>query len=296
VDAFFRNPARLCADIDMACWETVLELDPERGRVLDEDQVDLACLAIADFADLKSPFFAGHSRAVAALAAGAASHAGLPAADRTDLARAGLVHDLGQVAVPARAFTGSSQGDAELEQLRLHPHYGERILSRAPALSRLAAIVGQHHERCDGSGYHRGTNMTGLSVAGRILAAAEAYQDMIEARAGRPAMSGEGAAAALRRQARAGALDGEAVAAVLAAAGHRVPVRRDLVAGLTQREIDVLRLIARGQSMKEIARTLGISPKTADNHTQNVYAKIGVKTRGGAVLFAIEHGLTSPDS
>jgi len=104
-------------------------------------------------------------------------------------------------------------------------------------------------------------------------------------------MSPDAAAEELRREVRDGRIDGDAAAAVLAAAGHRVAVKRELVAGLTEREIDVLRAIARGQSMKEIARALGISPKTVDNHTQNLYAKIGVKTRGGATLFAIEHGL-----
>jgi HD-GYP domain-containing protein (c-di-GMP phosphodiesterase class II) len=168
------------------------------------------------------------------------------------------------------------------------------VLARPPALARLGAIVGQHHERCDGSGYHRGTRASGLSVPGRILAVAEAYQGMIEERPHRPALSADAAAQALKREARNGCLDGDAVAAVLAAAGHQLPVRRELVAGLTGREIDVLRLIARGQSMKEMARTLGISPKTVDNHTQSVYSKIGVKTRGGATLFAIEHGLCTP--
>src|SRR4029453_8746722 len=90
-------------------------------------------------------------------------------------------------------------------------------------------------------------------------------------------------------------IDEEAAAAVLAAAGHKPPpVRRQLIAGLTERELDVLRLVARGKSMKEIGRALGISPKTVDNHLQHVYPKIAVKTRAGATLFAIEHGLAGP--
>jgi DNA-binding CsgD family transcriptional regulator len=81
---------------------------------------------------------------------------------------------------------------------------------------------------------------------------------------------------------------------VLAASGHRVAaVRYTQIAGLTPREVEVLRLIAGGQSIKEIARTLGVASKTADNHIQNLYAKIGVRTRGGATLFALEHGLAS---
>jgi DNA-binding NarL/FixJ family response regulator len=130
-----------------------------------------------------------------------------------------------------------------------------------------------------------------LSATSKILAAAEAYQNKIEARPHRAAFSAQAAADALRREAREGKLDNEAVNAVLIAAGHAITVRADLVAGLTAREVEVLRAIARGLSTKEIARSLGVSPKTVDNHTQNVFSKIGVKTRGGATLYAIEHGL-----
>jgi HD-GYP domain-containing protein (c-di-GMP phosphodiesterase class II) len=194
--------------------------------------------------------------------------------------------------VPARVWLkAAALNDSEWEQVRLHPYYAERVLARPATLAKLAAIAGQHHERLDGSGYHRGTRAAALSPQAKILAAAESYQNKIEARPHRAALSAEAAADALKREVRDGKLDGDAVAAVLAAAGHRVAVKREMVAGLTEREIDVLRAIARGQSMKETARALGISPKTVDNHTQSVYAKIGVKTRGGATLFAIEHGL-----
>jgi HD-GYP domain-containing protein (c-di-GMP phosphodiesterase class II) len=263
---------------------------------LSEAELDAACLAIADFADLKSPYTAGHSRAVSALAGDAARRCGLPEVDALDVTRAGLLHDLGQVAVPVRTLMKPGPlSDAEREQMRLHPYYGERVLSRPKTLARLGAIVGQHHERLDGSGYHRGARAAALIPQGRILAAAEAYQGLIEARPHRPAHRPEAAAEALQRESRAGCLDADAVAAVLAAAGHRVTQRRRLVAGLTEREIDVLRLIAGGQSMKEIARSLGISPKTVDNHIQHLYPKIAVKTRAGATLFAIEHGLAGSD-
>jgi HD-GYP domain-containing protein (c-di-GMP phosphodiesterase class II) len=261
---------------------------------MSQDEFDAACLAMADFADLKSPWTIGHSRAVSALAEEAARRAGLTEGDAVDLRRAGLLHDIGQVAIPARIWTKPGKlSESEWEQVRLHPYYGERVLARPPALARLGVIVGQHHERCDGSGYHRGMRAGAMSAPGRILAAAEAYRGMIEERPHRAAMSADAAAMMLRREAHAGRLDGDAVAAVLAAAGHAAPARRELVAGLTSREIEVLRLIARGRSMKEMARDLGISPKTVDNHTQNIYSKIGVTTRGGAVLFAMEHGLGS---
>jgi HD-GYP domain-containing protein (c-di-GMP phosphodiesterase class II) len=295
VDRFIAHADALTAGLDAATWAAVLALEPAPQAPLSEQEFDAACLAMADFADLKSPYSVGHSRAVAALAAEAARRSGLPEADVVDLTRAGLLHDIGQVAVPARVWLKAAPfNDSDWEQVRLHTYYGERVLARPAALARCGAIVAQHHERADGSGYHRGVRGSGLSLQGRLLAAAEAYQNKIEPRPHRAALSAQAAANALKREVREGRLDGDAVSAVLAAAGHGVPVRRELVAGLTAREVDVLRAVARGQSMKEIARTLGISPKTVDNHMQSIYAKIGVKTRGGATLFAIEHGLCGP--
>ena len=72
------------------------------------------------------------------------------------------------------------------------------------------------------------------------------------------------------------------------------PARVVRPAGLTEREVDVLRLIARGQSNKEVATALGISPKTVGHHVEHIYAKAGVTTRAGATLFAMEHGLLAP--
>jgi HD-GYP domain-containing protein (c-di-GMP phosphodiesterase class II) len=292
VDRFLKRAEELTAGLDTVTWDAVLALEPEPHALLSQAEFDAACLAMADFADLKSPYSVGHSRAVAALAAEAARRGGLPEADAIDLSRAGLLHDIGQVAVPVRIWLkAGALNDSEWEQVRLHTYYGERVLARPATLARLGAIVAQHHERIDGTGYHRGTRAQNLNAQGKILAAAESYQNKVEARPHRAALSAAAAADALKREAREGRLDAAAVAAVLAAAGHAVAVKKEMVAGLTEREIGVLRAIARGQSMKETARALGIAPKTVDNHTQSIYAKIGVKTRGGATLFAIEHGL-----
>jgi HD-GYP domain-containing protein (c-di-GMP phosphodiesterase class II) len=293
VELFLKRSGELTKGLDEVTWDTVLALEPPPQAAMTDAEFDAACLAMADFADLKSPYSVGHSRAVSALAAEAGRRCGLPEGDVADLSRAGLLHDIGQVAVPARIWLKAGTfNDADWEQVRLHTYYGERVLARPAALAQLGAIVAQHHERADGSGYHRGIRTSALTPQGKILAAAESYQNKIEARPHRAPLSAEAAAAALKREARAGRLDSEAVAAVLAAAGHSVAVRKELVAGLTEREIGVLRAIAQGQSTKAIARSLGISPKTVDNHIQSIYGKIGVKTRGGAVLFAIEHGLT----
>lgn len=235
----------------------------------------------------------GHSAAVAELAAQAARGCGLPESDVVTLRRAGWLHDIGRVGVSAAiwgkpgAFT-----EKEWEKVRLHPYYTERILARTPALARLGSIASFHHERLDGSGYYRGASAPMITPAARVLAAADAYQRMTEQRPHRPACTPEAAADALRWEARAGRLDSEAVNAVLIAAGHHIrPVRRDFVAGLSEREIEVLRLAARGNSMKQIAESLSISQKTVDNHIQHIYAKIGVSTRAGATLFALEQNL-----
>ncbi len=291
-EKYVGNADALTAGMDAAGWEEVLALEPEPHIFLTGEQFDAACLAAADFIDLKTPWSIGHSRAVAVLAGEAARRFGLLKADADDLFRAGLLHDIGQAAVPARILMKQGAfNDSDWEQMRLHPYHGGRVLARPAALARLGVIVSQHHERGDGSGYHRGARGPTLSAQGKILAAAEAYQNKIEPRPHRAALSKEAASTVLKREAREGRLDSEAVAAVLAAAGHAVQLRRESLAGLTVRELDVLRAIAKGQSMKECARAMGISPKTVDNHTQSVYSKIGVKTRGGATLYAIEHGL-----
>ena len=85
------------------------------------------------------------------------------------------------------------------------------------------------------------------------------------------------------------------VDAVLAAAGHAArrssAARAAHPAGLTDREVEVLRLIARGHANKQVASKLGIAPKTVGRHVEHIYAKAGVSTRAGATLFAMEHGL-----
>lgn len=274
-------------------WRNVLALEPEPVGRLEAGAIDEMLTALADFIDIKSPFAAGHSRAVAELAAQAARRSNLPESDAADLWRAGLLHDLGQAGVSTAILVKQGPlSESEWEKVRLHPYYAERIFDGLPLFSRISDLVGGHHERVDGSGYHRGWRGDAMSLPAKILAAAEAYQSMIEPRPYRPAMSPAEAAGALRAAVRSGKIDAAAGRAVLDAAGHKVArARFPQVAGLTPREIEVLRLLAGGQSIKQIARSLGVARKTADNHLQNLYSKIGVKTRGGATLFALEHGL-----
>jgi HD-GYP domain-containing protein (c-di-GMP phosphodiesterase class II) len=183
--------------------------------------------------------------------------------------------------------------EREKDAANLHPYHGERALASLGGEGKaVAALVLRHHERLDGSGYHRYAKAPDLSPAARVLAAAEAFQTAREARPHRPASSDSAAAAKLRRAVREGKLCPEAVEAVLAVAGQcsrRETVERP--AGLTPRETEVLRLIAAGHTAKEAARRLEIAPKTADNHIQSLYSKIGVTTRAAAALYALERGL-----
>lgn len=270
----------------------VLALEPAPHYSFDDTAIDEACLAAADFADMRLPFTIGHSRAVAKLSEAAARRLSLPDRDIAALRRAALVHDLGELSIPASVLMQGSNFSAHDEELvRLHPYYTERILTLANVLPEVAAIASQHHERLDGSGYHRGLGGAGVSMASRILAAAEFYQTLIEQRPHRPALSAKDAAARLKQAALKGQFDTDAAAAVLGATDHKwaaAPTRR--TEALTPREVEVLRGLARGETAKQIARQFGLSPKTVDNHIQNLYAKIGVSTRGAAVLFAVEQG------
>jgi len=286
VDLFCSEAPALLGALDEASgWEAVIEAEPVLGEVLSDAELDDAIAAVGEFAELKSAWTLGHSRGVAALVAEAAP------AD-VDLRRAAFVHDLGRLGVSNAIWDKPGElTRAELERVRLHPYLSERMLSFSPALAPLGAIAVQHHERLDGSGYPRGLAGEMISPAGRLLAAADVYQALIEPRPHRQAFGPVAAAAELRSEVGAGRLDGDAVDAVLRAAGHRVGRRREGPKGLTARELEVLRLLACGLSNKEIAARLVISRKTAGTHIEHIYAKTGASNRAQASLFAAKHGL-----
>jgi HD-GYP domain-containing protein (c-di-GMP phosphodiesterase class II) len=274
-------------------WDAVA-LAPEGGAPLRAEALERACLAAAYFADLKSTHTLEHSTGVAELAEAAAWRMGFGEDDVAALRRAALLHDLGRVGVSSAIWDSPAPlGESEWERVRLHPYYTQRALARAEGLEPLVRIAAGHHERLDGSGYPAGLEAAQLAPAARVLAAADAFHAMCESRAHRAALAPEEAATRLEDDARAGLLDRDSVAAVLAAAGSRrgEAVRRELPAGLTEREAQVLRLIARGATNKQAASELGLSPKTVGHHVQHVYAKIGVSTRAGAAVFAMQHGL-----
>jgi HD-GYP domain-containing protein (c-di-GMP phosphodiesterase class II) len=295
VEVFRRTAPRLLADDGdpASVWEAVLAAEPGARPRVTPAELDEAAAAVGDFADLKAPCLIGHSPGVAALAAAAAGRCGLPAAEVDAVRRAGLLHDVGRVGVSTGIWEKPGPlTESEWERVRLHPYYTERVLARARALAPLGALAALHHERLDGSGYHRGVAAGQQPMPARLLAAADVYRALTEARPYRPAQPAESAAAELRRQARAGRLDGEAVAAVLAAAGHRTrATRRAWVRGLSEREVEVLRLLARGLSDRQMAERLSISERTVHHHVEHIYDKLDVTTRAAATFFAMQHHL-----
>jgi HD-GYP domain-containing protein (c-di-GMP phosphodiesterase class II) len=281
----------LALDPGEPVWEATLASEPRPWLTLRGEAIDEALGAMGAFSDLISPYVVGHSAGVAELVEAAARRTQADPAEIVRLRRAALVHDLGRVAVPVGVWDEESTLTADAwEQVRLHAYHTERFLTRSPFLAGLAHLAGHHHERLDGSGYHRGATAAALGASERLLAAADAYHAMTEPRSHRPALSPDDAAAALTAEAREGRLGADAVTAVLGAAGQRIP-RLERPAGLSERETQVVKLLARGRQTKQVARELGISRKTADRHIQNAYRKMGVSTRAGAALFAMSHGL-----
>jgi HD-GYP domain-containing protein (c-di-GMP phosphodiesterase class II) len=292
-EVIINEPEAVLADLDaVESWHAVTSSEPALAIVVAGEEFDAALLAIADFIDLKSPYTLGHARAVADLAAGSGAELGLSDAQVRTLRRAGLVHDFGRLGVSNTIWDKPGPlGAGEWERVRMHPYITERMLRQSEALAPLAEIAVQHCERLDGSGYPRGLPGSAISRSARVLAAANAYQAMREPRPYRPALGPGEAQAELRSEVKEGRLDGDAVDAVLRTAGHRVKRRRDGPAGLTAREVEVLRLLARGLSNKEIAEQLVIAPKTVGNHVEHIYSKIDASNRASASLFAMQHGL-----
>jgi HD-GYP domain-containing protein (c-di-GMP phosphodiesterase class II) len=287
----------ILGDLDgVSTWDAVIAAEPALTVTLNGEEFDAALRAIANFIDLKSPYSLGHSGAVADLAEAAARSLGMDEDDVRVLHRAALAHDFGRLGVSNAIWDKPGPlGAGEWERIRLFPYITARMLEQSATLAPLATIAVQHRERLDGSGYPRGLPGNAISTPSRVLAAADAYQAMREPRPYRDALSPEQAASELRADVRARRLDADAVEVVLAAAGHRAACRREGPAGLTRREIEVLRLVAMGRSNKQIAQELVIAPKTAGNHVEHIYAKIGASSRAMAGLFAVRHGLLPQD-
>jgi HD-GYP domain-containing protein (c-di-GMP phosphodiesterase class II)/DNA-binding CsgD family transcriptional regulator len=278
-------------------WDAVLALEPEPHRILAGAELDDALTVVADFIDLKSPYMGGHSRRCAQLATGAGQVLGLDDASTDALRRAALVHDFGTTVVPNSIWDKpGSLTRAEFDRVELHPMVTEQMLRRSPALAALNPVASAHHEKCDGSGYHKRLRADDEGVGACVLAATEVYVGLTTERADRPPFEPADAATELRRLDSDGVLEPRATRAVLVAAGHGEPhapsgKRQHHPGGLTRREVEVLRLAAKGLTTGQIADRLYISPKTADHHIQHIYGKIRVSTRAAAALWAMEHAV-----
>ena len=297
VAAFGRDAGAILAEVDDGDpLDRMLDVEPEPVATLDAADLTAVALAFGDLVDVKAPFLHGHSKEVARLAADGARRLGLDDEAVTQVELAGLLHDVGRVGISNAIWEKpAALSRVDWEQVRMHSYYTERILSASPSLQPVAAIAGMHHERLDGSGYHRGARGGTVPMAARLVAAADTYAAMTQTRPYRAALPGEQAAGELHRMADAGQLDHDAVAAVTTEAGQQTRrPRRARPAGLSDREVEVLDLIARGCSNAEVAERLVISRRTAEHHAQHIYTKIGVSTRAAAALFAVEHDLVRP--
>jgi HD-GYP domain-containing protein (c-di-GMP phosphodiesterase class II) len=276
----------------MQTFAAVIDAEPALSVTLSGDQLDQALRGVANFVDLKSPYMLGHSSAVAQLASAAGAEIGLSGPQLQLLRRAALVSGLGRLGISNSIWDKPGPlGTGERERVRMHPYLTERMLQQSDWLAPLGAIAAQLRERLDGSGYPRGLSGNAISAPGRILGAADVYQSMREPRPYREALTADAAAAELRAEAAAGRLAGDVVESVLTAAGHQAMRRQEHPAGLTAREVDVLRLVARGMSSRQIADRLVIAPKTARNHIEHIYVKIDASSRVAASLFAVRQGL-----
>lgn len=269
--------------------------EPPPVVLMPESSLDRVCRAFGDVVDLKSPLHHDHASGVAELCAAAGKRLGLGEAEVSGLRRAGFLHDLGRAAVPNGVWERrGALSWTDQERIRLHAYHSERVLVRCGPLAALAPLAGMHHERLDGSGYHRGAVAASIPLAARVLAAADVFQATTQPRAHRPARSPERAAEVVAAETRAGRLDVDAARAVVQSAGTDMGrVRRPDTGGLTDRQVEVLRLVAAGLSNPQIAQRLVISRRTAEHHVQDLYARIGTSSRAAAALFAMEHDLLS---
>jgi HD-GYP domain-containing protein (c-di-GMP phosphodiesterase class II) len=278
-------------------WDEVVALEPLGSpyRYVPPSRLDEVALAFADYADMKAPHLAGHSRRVAETARRIGASLSLPEARLTDLHRAGLLYDIGLVAVPSFVLGKPYDRltEAEREQYRLHPYHSQRIIARIPAFERLAPMVGAHHERLDGRGFPGGVSAARISLEARILAVTDRFETLTHD-------TPEGAAAPVQHAARTllgesgMALAPDVVAALLSSLEMPAPPARarvSLPSGLTAREVEVLQLVAAGSTRKQVAEALVVSEGTVRSHLEHIYSKIGVSNRAGAALFAMEHGL-----
>ena len=281
-------------------WDRVLSMEPEQSsfKYMGKEKLIDVALALADYADLKSPFQAGRSRRVADLAERIARRMGVREPETTHIYRAALVHDIGIVAVPSFVLNKrqDSLTEAEREQVRLHPYHSERILSKVPALEPIIALVAAHHEAMDGHGYYRGLKGSQVPLGARVIAVADRFDELTHDAPDGPGRESDQAVDVMRQEVGSRLYPDAFQALTEDLSGvdhpHRKRTRQqEWPARLTDREVDVLRLIARGLNRRQVARALFIAEGTVRSHLEHIYSKIGVSSRAAAALFAVEHDL-----
>ena len=173
--------------------ETVARLEPHGLQLLLDDQgIDRICDAFAEVIDTKSPFTYEHSAGVAQAAVAIARQVGFTPREVVQIRRAGLLHDIGKLAVPNSILEKPGKLTAlEWEIVRRHPDYTLQVLKRIPGFADLSEIAASHHERLDGSGYFRNLDGTRLNTACRLLAVADVYDALAAPRPYRAALPRE---------------------------------------------------------------------------------------------------------
>jgi len=275
---------------DPQIFDRFLDLEPMPVACADEHRVDDVARVLAIFADLRCPMFVGHSTGVAALAERAAGQLGLGPDETRSLRRAALLHDIGRLGVPSNIWMRPGRLDwGEMEQVRLHAYYTERVLSPVSVLGPVAEIAAAAHEHLDGSGYPRSRIGRSLLPGARILAAADMAVAMSETRPYREALSPAAIAKELVAEVSAGHVDASAADAVLASLGLKTRAVARYAHPVSDRELEVCRLIAHGKMNKEIADVLGITVRTVQNHVAHIFDKLGVHSRSGVAVWLVEN-------
>jgi HD-GYP domain-containing protein (c-di-GMP phosphodiesterase class II) len=259
-----------------------------------EHQTERVCEVLADFVDLKTRETWHHSRTVAEIAGKIGTCLRLDTGELRKLRCAALVHDVGKVTVPFSILAkGDQRSLSEWETYRLHPYYTQRILERVEALQDLAPAAAAHHEWMNGQGYHRQLRGVQIPLHGRILAVADTYVRLLQ-----PQEDHKDSTSVLRQmrsqvgsQFDAVCYDALATAVTGVSDLASVPLRPRKVGNLTEREVEVLSLLAQGDKSPQIARKLDISRKTVEHHLAHIYDKIGVTCQTAAVVYAVQQGL-----
>ena len=255
---------------------------------------------VGDVIDLKLPWMTGYSRRVAQLARDCSARAGLDEALCHRTYKAALIHGIGRASVPNAIWNAPEPLPASsLERLRLVPYWTSRAAGQIDGLALEAEIASFAFERRDGSGYFRGRSGAAMPQEGQIVAAAEQWVSLRTRRPWRAAFTEAEALDRMKEEAEAGRFDQEVVAALLASvlshtythtpAKPVAPARGEQ--SLSERELEVLRCISRGENTKQVARALGISPRTVRTHVERLFLKLECSTRAAATLKAATRGL-----